>query len=349
MLLSKPDANRLLNQFKSMARLNPLPTYKPVDGRITVKSGENDVDLRISVVPCLAGEKMSIRLLDLYRVEQQIDELGLMDRDLANIQNWLGNVHGMFLVTGPTGSGKTTTLYALLHNLKHHGRNILTIEDPIEYQVEGVNQIQVDDFHGLNFAEGIKSMLRLDPDYLLMGEIRDAASARAAINAASSGHVLMTTMHSRDAVGALTVLRNYGLDAHEVSANLVIIVSQRLVRKLCPHCRVKGSPTDETVSWFESIGLEVPHEAWLPKGCDACSGIGYLGRTGIFEIWQISKEDYAMILEGADERKIIDSLHQRGHKFLLDDAITKAEQGITSYIELRTMGGFGLVGNKPAE
>lgn len=342
-VLPKHVAQRLSNQFKSMARLNPVPTFLPLDGRITITLDKQEVDLRIAVVPCLAGEKISIRVLDLYRVEQEVDQLGLQDHDLANIQNWLDNVHGMLLVTGPTGSGKTTTLYALLHNLKNTGRNILTIEDPVEYQIEGINQIQVDQFHGLNFAEGIQSMLRHDPDYLLLGEIRDASSARAAVNAASSGHVLMATMHSRDAVGAITVLRNYGLDTHEISANLVLVIAQRIVRKLCPDCREQGEPTDESIRWFQSLGLDIPAKVWLPKGCDACSGIGYKGRTGVFEIWQIEKEDYALILSNADERKIHESLSERGHLFLLNDAITKATDGITSFIELRTMGGFGLI------
>ena len=317
-LLPEHVAQRLSNQFKSMARLNPVPTFLPLDGRITITLDKQEVDLRIAVVPCLAGEKISIRVLDLYRVEQEVDQLGLQDHDLANIKNWLDNVHGMLLVTGPTGSGKTTTLYALLHKLKNTGRNILTIEDPVEYQVEGINQIQVDHFHGLNFSKGIQSMLRHDPDYLLLGEIRDASSAHAAINAASSGHVLMSTMHSRDAVGAINVLRNYGLDAHEISANLVLVIAQRIVRKLCPDCREQGEPTDESIRWFQSLGLDIPEKVWLPKGCDACSGIGYKGRTGIFEIWQINKEDYALILSNADERKIHESLSKRGHLFLID-------------------------------
>ncbi len=340
-LLPHPEAVRLVNQLKTMARLNPMAAFAPEEGRVTCYVDEEELDLRITVAPCLAGDKMAIRLLEPYRVRHRLEELGLHDRDLEHIQEWVDNINGMFLVAGPTGSGKTTTLYALLHVLKVHERNIVTIEDPVEYQIEGVNQIQVDRTHGLDFASGVKSMLRLDPDYMLLGEIRDEASARAAINAAASGRVLMSTLHSRDAVGVVTVLRNFGLRDHEIASELTMVVTQRLVRTLCPHCKEARAPAERDVSWLACLGFDAPERVWYPVGCDRCSGIGYLGRTGVFELWRIADEDYDLILRHADEHAIHTSLARRGHVFLLSDGLVKLAGGLTSVQELRAMGSFG--------
>ena len=206
--LSRDHGIHLIRHFKAISNLDPVNTLRLADARITYGLDGEDVDLRLACAPTVAGEKLSIRVLDRSRVEQRLDELGLSPQDDERIRQWLAGASGMFLVVGPTGSGKTTTAYALLHELKGHERSVVTIEDPVEYQVPGINQIPVDHHREMGFAEVLKGVLRLDPDYVRVGEIRDRAPARAAADASASGRVLMTTLHSPDAVGAVTSLRN---------------------------------------------------------------------------------------------------------------------------------------------
>jgi type II secretory ATPase GspE/PulE/Tfp pilus assembly ATPase PilB-like protein len=273
----------------------------------------------------------------------QLQDLGLHAEGLEAIHEWLGHVSGMLLVAGPAGSGKTTTLYALLHKLKLHERSVITVEDPTEYQVDGINHIQIDKLHGMNFVEGVKAMLRLDPDFLMLGEIRDNDSAHAALTAASSGRALMSTLHSRDAVAVVETLRNYGLTGHEISANLMLVVSQRLVRLLCPHCRVKAGPNNEEKHWLHGLGRPAPRKVWHARGCEQCHGVGFKGRTGIFEVWRIDAEEYQLILDDADRRTLYRHLTGRGHRFLLDDGLAKAAEGLTTLSELRTIGGHNVL------
>jgi len=341
--LDKARGQRLSNQFKAMARLSPVVRYIPEEGRITHEVDGQLLDLRLSHAPCLRGDKISIRLFVPQVVHMDLHELGLREQGLEDIQEWLVNVSGMLLVAGPTGSGKTTTLYTLLHKLKRHERNVVTIEDPVEYEIDGINHIQVDAQHGLGFVEGMKAMLRLDPDYLMLGEIRDAASAHAAITAAASGHALMSTLHSRDAVGVLDTLRNYGLDGQDISSTLMLVVAQRLVRKLCPSCRVAEAPSEEEQHWLERLGRTAPKTVWHPRGCKQCRDTGYKGRIGVFEVWRINPEEYQLILTGGDRRTLYRNLARRGHRFLLDDGLDKVVEGTTTLSELRSMGGFSAL------
>ncbi|MGD8310099.1 MAG: ATPase, T2SS/T4P/T4SS family, partial [Chromatiales bacterium] len=335
------EGDRLINQIKTLAGLNPAPSFSPEGSRITLDLDGRALDMRLTVAPCLGGDKLSLRVLEPQRVYRQLSELGLREADRDKVAMWLERLNGMFLVAGPTGSGKTTTLYALLHQLKIMECSLVTIEDPPEYEIQGISQMQVDPDRGLSFAEGIKTMLRLDPDYMLLGEIRDGATARAATDAATAGKGLMSTLHSRDAASVVTVLRNYGLNDQEISANLSVVVSQRLVRTLCPACRQEGSPTADERRWLSSVGVEPPKTVWHPAGCDSCRGVGFAGRTGVFEVWRVDDEDYTLLLEHADERTLQRHLAGKGHSFLLDDALAKAGQGVTSLGEIRTMGGFG--------
>jgi type II secretory ATPase GspE/PulE/Tfp pilus assembly ATPase PilB-like protein len=241
----------------------------------------------------------------------------------------------MFLAAGPTGSGKTTTLYALLHRMNLAEKRVITIEDQVEYAVPGITQIQLDEKHHLSFAEGVKAVLRLDPDLVMLGEIRDGASAHAAVDAAITGRVLLSTVHSDDAVAAITALRNWGLPDHEIAESLSVVVAQRLVRRLCEHCKLSARPTSSDAAWLGALNLEVPRELWISKGCDRCSGIGYLGRTGIFELWRLSEADYEMILAGAHEHALRKHMHQFSQASLLQDAMIKVRSGITSLAEVR--------------
>ncbi len=342
-LLDLAVGKQLVNQLKNLALLNPVTRFVAEDARITHEIDGRSLDLRVTRAPCLHGDKLSIRLFDLPATPYQLHQLGLHAQGLEELENWLGHVSGMLLVSGPSGSGKTTTLYALLHKLRLHERSILTVEDPVEYQVDGINHIQIDKFHGMDFVEAVKAMLRLDPDYLMLGEIRDSESAQAALTAASSGRALMSTLHSRDAVAVVETLRNYGLSGHEISANLMLVVSQRLVRRLCPHCRVESGPNNEEKHWLHELGRTIPDKVWHARGCEQCQGVGYKGRMGIFEVWRIDAEEYQLILDNADRRTLYRHLAGRGHRFLLDDGLAKVAEGMTTLTELRSTGGYNVL------
>jgi type II secretory ATPase GspE/PulE/Tfp pilus assembly ATPase PilB-like protein len=246
----------------------------------------------------------------------------------------------MFLVTGRTGSGKTTTLYAILQELKLADRSIVTIEDPVEYQVDGITQMEVDHYHGLNYAEGLKSSLRMDPDYLMVGEVRDAESARASTDASITGRVLQSTMHSRDAAGAESSLRSWAILHHEIFTSLRVVIAQRLVRKLCPECRKQGEVSTRVRRWMEGMSLPAPETAWQPVGCTTCQGLGFRGRTGVFEVWTLDEDDYDLISAHAEERKIRQRLTEKEHLTLLADGLSKAAEGVTTLEELISMGGY---------
>jgi general secretion pathway protein E len=341
--LTPDQAKRLGNQFKAMANIDPIAHFTPEQGRFTYPLDDESIDLRLSLAPCLRGDKISIRIFNPGHVPRQLDQLGFREKGLADIREWLQNVSGMLLVAGPTGSGKTTTLYALLHHLGLQDHNVVTIEDPVEYEVPGINHLQIDHERGLGFVEGMKAMLRMDPDFLMLGEIRDAASADAAITATASGHALMSTLHSRDAVGVVDTLRNYGLSGLDLSSGLMLIVAQRLVRRLCQQCRKRGAPDALDREWLQRQGRHVPDEVWKANGCQLCHGSGYHGQEGIFEVWRIDPEAYQLLLDDADRRTLYRHLADREHRFLIDDGLDKAEEGITTISELRSMGAIGML------
>jgi general secretion pathway protein E len=212
---------------------------------------------------------------------------------------------------------------------------MVSLEDPVEYEVDGIMQVQLDEKHHLSFAEGVKSMLRLDPDFLMIGEIRDAPSARAAVDAAITGRVLLSTIHSRDAVGVVTALRNWGLADHEISESLSVVVAQRLVRRLCRECKEKAAPADRDVHWLNSLSFPVPAHIWRGVGCSKCGHTGYLGRTGVFEMWELNEKDYELILAHADEHTIRRHLAKVQHFSLMEDGITKVADGTTTFDELK--------------
>jgi general secretion pathway protein E len=301
--------------------------------------GNGPVELRLALAPSYAGEKLSLRILDPKRIRHRIQELGLRVEDEKKIAQWLRDLSGFCLVTGPSGSGKTTTLYALLHELKLLNKSIITIEDPVEYQIDGITQIQVDPRHGLTFASGLKSMVRLDPDYLLVGEIRDQESAHTALEAASTGRVLMATLHARDAAGVVASLHNWGLTTFEIAAHLELVISQRLVRRLCPKCRRQEAVTPAEQDWLATLSAPVPERTWRAVGCADCRQTGYLGRTGLFEIWRKAESDYELILSHPDEHALRRRLRHRGIKSLVEDGLLKVGEGLTSLAELQGMGG----------
>lgn len=347
-VLSREQGRRLTRHFKTLAELDPVRTFAPQAARRSVDVDGERIDLRLATAPCIHGEKLAIRLLDQRRLKQALRELGLSREAHEKVRQWLSPMSGMFLVCGPTGSGKTTTLYALLHELKLAERSVVTIEDPVEYAIDGVTQMQVDLRHGLNFTEGLKAMLRLDPDYLLLGEIRGPESARAAAEAAISGRGLMSTLHARDAVSVVTALRNWNLANHEIAATLEVVVSQRLVRTLCETCRRETRVDRETSAWFEALEVEAPRKIFTAQGCDACKGLGYAGRTGVFEVWRLDSDDLQGIADGVDEYRLRRCLLDRGHTFLIHDALEKLRSGVTSVEEVRRLPGLAIDTRRPS-
>jgi len=337
-MLSLEQGQRLVRHFKNMAGMDAAGPFCPVDARLAHGVGDRRLDLRLATAPACAGEKMVIRLFDPRGAVRNLSELGLTDEHRRQIEDWLVNIRGMFVVTGPTGSGKTTTLYALLHDLNRNDRCVVTIEEPVEYQIDGMTQIQVDHRHDLHFAEGLRAMLRLDPDYLMTGELRDAAAAKAAVESCGGGRPLLTTIHAADAAGAITALRNLELTEHQVATSLRMIVAQRLVRRLCLNCRRQEPMTDADRHWLALVGLPTTaKQQWTAGACNICRGTGYVGRTGIFEVWRLDDEDMDPIIDHRDERALRRHIANRRVCSLLHDAYRKAEQGITSLEELKAI------------
>ncbi|MDI5921885.1 ATPase, T2SS/T4P/T4SS family [Halomonas sp. LR5S13] len=335
------DGLQLANQFKVLARLDPMPSRVASEGSFSWPPGEEGVEetfLRVTAVNCVGGEKLAIRFLAPPRTFHDTLSLGIGEQGARGIRRWMDATGGMLLVAGPTGAGKTTTLYTLLNQLRLTDSHVVTLEDPVEYAIPGINQIQVDAENGLDFATGTRSMLRLDPDYVLIGEIRDPGSAAAAVSVAGSGRSLMGTLHSRDAVGAVSTLRHLGLEDAEISASLGLVIAQRLVRRLCEQCREQRPTPSQDVQWLEAVGLEVPEHAWAPVGCEHCDGLGYRERTGVFEIWQPTPEDHALLLRHADDAVLRRSLLERGETLMFADGLAKAAAGITTLREVFRMG-----------
>jgi general secretion pathway protein E len=340
MVLSHEWGTRLVRHFKAVANIDSGNAGKPADSRLNFVVDDKPIDLRLACAPSICGEKLAIRILDPQRFEHHLDEIGLASDQRLAVESWLANTAGMFIVAGPTGSGKTTTLYAMLHEMRAREKSVVTIEDPVEYQIDGIVQIPVDRRHGLSFAEGLRGMLRLDPDALLMGEIRDPADARAAVEAAGGGRVLMTTVHSSDAVGAIVSLRNLELPNHSIATAVRVVVAQRLVRRLCRQCRLRYQLNDADRAWLAAMNLPADgEEFWNSVGCPECRGIGYRGRIGIFEVWRLTDSDYTRILNGADDHTLFSGAVDEGMRTLVEDGFEKVRQGITSLDELKDVTG----------
>lgn len=336
--LNKEQGIKLVNQIKADVGIETGTIFQPVGVRRKWKVGENTVDLRVTLVPCISGPKIAIRILDRARLELRLPNLGLRESDEKRLERWSSELDGMILVTGPAGSGKTTTLYSLLHELTRKSRHVITVEDPVEYEIDGINQIQVDERHDLGFAQGIKASLRLDNDCLMVGEIREPEAAAQAVIAAIQGHVVIATMHSRDAASAVTRLRNFGLKDYQVAAALGVVVNQRLVRKLCRDCRDLPEASQEVVDYFESRNTVAPKRVGMPCDCEKCDGTGYHGLTALFEVWNLGEEDYRSVLRGDDEEELRRRMKEAGHRNLLDDAAAKTGEGIISLEDIKRAG-----------
>jgi general secretion pathway protein E len=317
----------IISRLKLMAKLNIAERRLPQDGRIKIKILGRDVDLRVSTLPTLYGESVVMRLLDRSAGDfYDLRRLGFDDRMLARMEYFTSLPHGMFLVTGPTGSGKSTTLYSALKRINLPDKKIITIEDPVEYQMDGINQIHVNPQIGLTFAAGLRHIMRQDPDVIMVGEIRDRETADIAIRAALTGHLVFSTLHTNDAPSAITRLIEMGVENYLVTSSLVAVLAQRLVRVICPHCK---EPAGNTLS---PAGDMV--ETFRGAGCAECHGRGYTSRVGIFEMMNVDDEIRKLIMANADASAITQVARRNGMRNLREDAWRKIQSGLTTVAEV---------------
>jgi len=321
----------IISRIKILAQLNIAERRLPQDGRIKVKIAGKDVDLRIATIPTLYGESVVIRLLERSQIFADLESLGFPPAILQHFYEMISKPHGMVLVTGPTGSGKTTTLYGALQKINDPGKKIITIEDPVEYQLGGVNQIQVKPQIGLTFANGLRSIVRQDPDIIMVGEIRDFETAEIAVQAALTGHLVFSTLHTNDAAGAISRLLEMGVQDYLLGSSVLGVLAQRLVRRLCPNCRKEIPFKGLKVEGFNG---NPPATIWEPGGCDACSGTGYLGRIGIFELLPATSEICKLIVQKADANSIRNLAITQGMELLRGDGWQKVREGITTLAEV---------------
>lgn len=325
--------NSIISRVKIMGGLNIAEKRLPQDGRIRLKVAGRDFDIRVSSVPTTYGERIVMRLLDRSSVMRDLADIGFSQYNLKKIDQLIRSAHGIILVTGPTGSGKTSTLYAALAKINRPDLNILTIEDPVEYQLKGVGQVQVNPKINLTFANGLRSFLRQDPDVIMVGEIRDRETAEIAIQASLTGHLVFSTIHTNDAPGAVTRLVDMQVEPFLVASSLLAVLAQRLVRTICPECREAYQANEEELG---EIGLTLKDVKTLyrGRGCDACQFTGYRGRLGIFELMVINDEVRAAIMNNADSSTIKTKAREFGMKTLREDGALKVIAGVTTVAEV---------------
>jgi type II secretion system protein E len=323
----------IVSRVKILSHLNIAEKRLPQDGRIRVRIEDAEVDIRVSVIPMLHGEAVVMRLLRQNSTLRGLTEIGMNTRELEHFQHVLTLPHGIILVTGPTGSGKTSTLYTALNEINDSVRKIITVEDPVEYQLKGVNQIQVNEKSGLTFARGLRSILRHDPDVILIGEIRDAETAQIAVQASLTGHLVFSTLHTNDAPGALTRLVDMGVEPYLVASSLEAVLAQRLVRVLCAHC--KQPDTSATAEQFKAkLGIPPERTIYKTVGCRECRNTGFFGRHAIFEWMDTSEEIRQLILKSASSDQIRNAARRDGMRTLAEDGWRLVAAGVTTVEEV---------------
>ena len=327
-------ATALISRIKVLAQMNIADHHRPQDGQFTVKAKGRSIDVRVGSIATVHGEMATLRLLDKARATLALSELGFLPDILAKFEDMLKVSYGIILVSGPTGAGKTTTLYAAINTLDRIERNIITVEDPVEYRFENINQIQVNPRAGLTFASGLRSILRLDPDVILIGEIRDAETANIAIQSALTGHLVLSSIHANDTVGVVLRLMDLGVEPFLVSSALIGVVAQRMVRRICPNC---SSPTEvssaENMAYEQEMN-ETKETFMYGSGCKHCSNTGYRGRTGVFEILHNSEEIKTMLLKGGTAVEIRKQAMREGMIPLAKDGMIKVKENMTTPSEI---------------
>ncbi|MEW6096104.1 MAG: ATPase, T2SS/T4P/T4SS family [bacterium] len=327
--------NAIVSRIKIMGGMDIAEHRLPQDGRFKVRYEKRDVDFRVSVIPTTYGEKAVLRILDATNMCLELEELGFEPKVLPLYKKYIKAPHGIILVTGPTGCGKSTTLYSTLRTINSEEKNIVTIEDPIEYLLPGINQVQVKPDIGLDFVDGLRYFLRQDPDIIMVGEIRDREAAEVAINAALTGHLVFTTLHTNDAAGAITRLLNMGIEPFLISSTVLLSIAQRLVRKICPECKESYKASSQTL---RSVGIRVEGDKkfllYRGRGCDRCGNIGYKGRIGVYEVMIINDEIRQFILMREPAQIIKENAEKMGMISLKEAALRKVIRGIITLEEM---------------
>ena len=331
--LQKESLGPLVTRIKILAGLDITEKRLPQDGRIITRIDNQDVDLRVSILPVVNGEKIVIRILNRnsYKIEKQ--QLGMSEANLKKLYNIISKPNGIVLVTGPTGSGKSTTLYTILNELNSDKSNIVTIEDPVEYTMHGINQVNVNSKTGLTFAKGLRSILRQDPDIVMIGEIRDEETAKVAVKAAITGHLVISTLHTNDAPSTITRLIDMGVEPYLVSTAITGVIAQRLVKKICEHCK---ESYEASIYEKSILGEDINKSLILYKGsgCGYCNNTGFKGRTGIYEIMEIEREHKDIITTTNNINKLKDLAIQKGMSTLKEECKILVKSGITTIGEL---------------
>ena len=336
--IPKKIQDAVTSRIKVQGKLDIAERRLPQDGRSSLKLGDSEVDVRISVVPTNYGERIVMRLLDKSARLYELEEIGLLGDNLEVVDNFIHYTHGIIFVSGPTGSGKTTTLYSCLTRINSVKLNVMTIEDPIEYHLPAISQIQVNEKKGLTFASGLRSLLRQDPDIMMVGEVRDSETARIAIQSAQTGHLVFSTIHTNDACTVMTRLLDIGIEPYLVASSVLVAIAQRLVRQICPECRETFVPDPQDLKHLAELNIN-PDQ--LPdgrlsrgKGCGSCFGSGYQGRTGIYEILPVDESVREMIVERASANRIKREAFKRGFRTLRMDGADKVVRGMTTMDEV---------------
>ncbi len=332
--IPKKAQEAITSRVKVMGKMDIAERRLPQDGRASIRIGEGDVDVRISTVPVQNGERVVFRILDKTAKVYSLDQIGLSDENLKTIKRYIHYSHGIIFVTGPTGSGKTTTLYAGLNEINAPSLNILTIEDPVEYNLDGISQVQVNTKKGLTFASGLRSFLRQDPDVMMVGEVRDTETADIAIRAALTGHLVFSTVHTNDSASTVTRMLDIGVEPYLVSSSVLCVIAQRLVRTVCPRCSERVAPDERMRFTIEDLGLELDQfeDGKIVKGagCDECFQSGYSGRTAIYEIMPVDPVVQEQIVHKESASIIKKGAIERGLKTLRMDGIEKLLRGVTT-------------------
>lgn len=329
--LPSPLIPKVTSRIKIMSLMDITQRRVPQDGRISLVIRDKSIDIRTSTFPTMHGENIVLRILDKTRGVPTLSELGFSDEDFASFKKVIRATKGIILSTGPTGSGKTTTLYSAMNTLNAVDKNIMTIEDPIEYEIEGIVQSQVDPKAGATFANALRSILRQDPDIIYVGEIRDLETAEIAVRAALTGHLVFSTLHTNDAVGAIMRLRDIGIESALIESVLHCSFAQRLVRRVCPRCKKSYHPD---ASVLKRLGLPAETTLYKGEGCEFCNGIGYKGRIGLFEILVVDKHIRQLIAKNAHEDLIVETARAHGMTTLCEDGLRKAVRGMTTIEEV---------------
>lgn len=333
-VLPPTDGRRLLNQLKSAAGLSVVRTFAPLEGQLEWHDEDTTWEIRVTLTPVRAQESAHLRLLNVPRDNWDLSGLGFCTTDRERIASTIRSLSGLVLVTGPTGSGKTTTMYALASLMDLRTTTTYSIEDPVEFRLPYAQQIEVDEQHGLTMHEGLRTILRMDPDLILIGEIRDKDSAIVAARAALSGRLVLGTIHARDAAGAVDALHYLGVPYHIIGSSLRMVIAQNLLRQICGQCAQPRELDETEVETFARFGVGAPKELLHPGSCTECGWYGYKGRTGIFEVAPVDDELGALISSGAPHQELNESLRAKGVRSMVQDGLTKVASGVTSMEEL---------------